>query len=134
MATSKNNAEVLIGGKVFTLSGFESDDYLQQVSLYLNQKIAECTGNSDYRKLSADNRGLLLALNVADDYFKAKNMGVAVEQDLEQKDRELYELKHELVSSQMKVEEVEEMLSEMQRENHELQKQIVKLETKIEKI
>ena len=33
MASSKNYTEVLIGGKVFTLSGFESEDYLQKVSL-----------------------------------------------------------------------------------------------------
>ena len=35
MASSKNYTEVLIGGKVFTLSGFESEDYLQKVSTYL---------------------------------------------------------------------------------------------------
>ena len=39
MASSKNYTEVLIGGKVFTLSGFESEDYLQKVSTYLNHKI-----------------------------------------------------------------------------------------------
>ena len=31
MASSKNYTEVLIGGKVFSLSGFESEDYLQKV-------------------------------------------------------------------------------------------------------
>ena len=36
MASSKNCTEVLIGGKVFTLSGFESEEYLQRVSTYLN--------------------------------------------------------------------------------------------------
>ena len=42
MISSKNSTEVLIGGKVFTLSGFESEEYLQKVSTYLNHKIAEC--------------------------------------------------------------------------------------------
>lgn len=46
MASSKNFTEVLIGGKVFTLSGFESEEYLQKVSTYLNHKIEECS-NSD---------------------------------------------------------------------------------------
>lgn len=45
MASSKNYTEVLIGGKVFTLSGFESEDYLQKVSTYLNHKIEECTSS-----------------------------------------------------------------------------------------
>ena len=37
MASSKNYTEVLIGGKVFTLSGFESEDYLQKVDVYKRQ-------------------------------------------------------------------------------------------------
>ena len=39
MSAAKNNAEVLIGGKVYTLSGFESEEYLQQVATYLNSKM-----------------------------------------------------------------------------------------------
>ena len=83
MASSKNYTEVLIGGKVFTLSGFESEEYLQKVSTYLNHKIDEC-GNSDgYRKQSAETRSILLALNIADDYFKAKKQGSTLESDIE---------------------------------------------------
>ena len=41
MASSKNFTEVLIGGKVFTLSGFESEEYLQKVAAYINNKINE---------------------------------------------------------------------------------------------
>ena len=65
MASSKNYTEVLIGGKVFTLSGFESEDYLQKVSTYLNHKIEECTSSEGYRKQSAEARNVLLALNIA---------------------------------------------------------------------
>ena len=50
MASSKNYTEVLIGGKVFTLSGFESEDYLQKVSTYLNHKIEECSSSEGYHK------------------------------------------------------------------------------------
>ena len=49
MASSKNFTEVLIGGKVFTLSGFESEEYLQKVSTYLNHKIDECSSSEGYR-------------------------------------------------------------------------------------
>ena len=47
MASSKNYTEVLIGGKVFTLSGFESEDYLQKVSTYLNHKIEDVQAAMD---------------------------------------------------------------------------------------
>ena len=73
MASSKNYTEVLIGGKVFTLSGFESEDYLQKVSTYLNHKIEECTSSDGYCKQSAEARSVLLALNIADDYLKPRN-------------------------------------------------------------
>ena len=39
--SSKNNTEVIIGGKVFTLSGYESEEYLQKVASYINGKLAE---------------------------------------------------------------------------------------------
>lgn len=30
--SAKTNAEVVIGGKVYTLSGFESEEYLQKIA------------------------------------------------------------------------------------------------------
>ena len=50
MTSSKNYTEVIIDGKVFTLSGFESEEYLQQVSTYLNHKISECASSEGYGK------------------------------------------------------------------------------------
>ena len=73
MTSSKNYTEVIIDGKVFTLSGFESEEYLQQVSTYLNHEISECASSEGYGRQSAETRNILLALNIADDYFKEKN-------------------------------------------------------------
>ena len=131
MASSKNYTEVLIGGKVFTLSGFESEDYLQKVSTYLNHKIEECTSSDGYRKQSAEARSVLLALNIADDYFKAKKQGGALESDIEAKDKEMYDLKHELISVQIKYENAEKALDKLKAENQELQMKIVQLETEM---
>lgn len=131
MASSKNYAEVLIGGKVFTLSGFESEDYLQKVSTYLNHKLDECTSSEGYRKQSAETRSILLALNIADDYFKAKKQGGTLESDIEAKDKEMYDLKHELISVQIKLENAEKAMDKLKEENKELQMKIVQLETEI---
>ena len=38
MAASRNYTEVIIDGRVFTLSGFESEEYLQKVSNNQNHK------------------------------------------------------------------------------------------------
>ena len=131
MASSKNCTEVLIGGKVFTLSGFESEEYLQRVSTYLNHKIAECASIDGYRRQSAETRSTLLALNIADDYFKAKRQGSALELDVEQKDKEMYDLKHELISTQIKCENLEQELKKLKAENQQLQMQIVKLDVEL---
>lgn len=131
MASSKNYTEVLIGGKVFTLSGFESEEYLQKVSTYLNHKITECSNIEGYRRQSADTRSTLLALNIADDYFKAKRQGTVLEQDVEQKDKEMYDLKHELISTQIKCENLEQELLKLKEENQQLQMQIVKLDVEM---
>ena len=129
MASSKNYTEVLIGGKVFTLSGFESEDYLQKVSTYLNHKLDECSNSEGYRKQSAETRSILLALNIADDYFKAKKLGDNL--SLEAKDKEMYDLKHELISVQIKLENAEKAMDKLKEENKELQMKIVQLETEI---
>lgn len=131
MASSRNYTEVLIGGKVFTLSGFESEEYLQRVSTYLNHKITECSNIEGYRRQNAETRSTLLALNIADDYFKAKRQGAALEQDVEQKDKEMYDLKHELISTQIKCENLEQELKKLKEEKQQLQMQIVKMDVEI---
>lgn len=131
MSVQKNYTEVLIGGKVFTLSGFESEEYLQKVSTYLNHKISECMETEGYKKQSAETRSLLLSLNIADDYFKAKGQTSVLEDDIEAKDKEMYDLKHELISAQIKLENAESAIDKLKEENKELQMKIVKLETEM---
>ena len=41
MAVKKYGAELLIGGKIITLRGYESSEYLQQVANYMNRKLSE---------------------------------------------------------------------------------------------
>ena len=70
--SSKTSAQVIIGGRVYTLSGYEEEAYLQKVASYLNGKLEEFKEMPDYTKLSGDMKSVLLELNIADDYFKAK--------------------------------------------------------------
>lgn len=131
MVSSKNCTEVLIGGKVFRLSGYESEEYLQKVSTYLNHKLAECANIEGYNRQSAETRSMLLALNIADDYFKTKKQGNALELEIESKDQEMYGLKHELISTQIKVTNLENELEKSRNEKQQLQMKIVKLETEM---
>ena len=113
--SAKTNADVIIGGKVYTLSGYESEAYLQQVAAYINNKIGEFDEMEGYRRFPADMKATLLELNLADDYFKAKNLAEKLEEDMEAKSREVYGLKHELVSIQIKMDTYEKKLEELER-------------------
>jgi len=53
------------------------------------------------------------------------------ESDIELKDKEMYDLKHELISAQIKLENAEKELAKLKEENNDLQMQIVKLETEM---
>ena len=131
--SSKNKTEVLIDGKIYTLSGYESEEYLQRVATYINNKLAELKKLDGYARLSQELKSILLELNVADDYFKAKNQVEMVEEELAQKDQELYALKHELISTQIKLEDAAKELEALKEQATEYQKQIVKLETELGK-
>ena len=46
----KTNVQVLIGGKIFTLSGYESEEYLQKVAGYINSKLNEMKETENFSK------------------------------------------------------------------------------------
>ena len=128
----KTSAEVLIGGKVYTLSGYEGEEYLQRVASYINSKINEFDSMDSFRRFSADMKATLLQLNIADDYFKARGQVEKLEREIEAKDKEIYDLKHDLISSQIKSEGDEKTLKELEMQNKDLLLNKAKLEASLE--
>ena len=124
---AKNNTEVIIDGKVYTLSGYESQEYLQKVATYINDKIAEFKMLDEYKRIPSDMRSTLLALNIADDYFKAKHQAEVFEEDSQLKDKEMYDLKHDLIEAQIEVEN-------LKKEKEELEQQVKKLKQDMENL
>ena len=129
---NKVDIPVVINGKVYTLSGYEGEEYLQTVATYINSKISECKASDQYRRMNAEYQGVLLALNIADDYFKAKKQADSIEGELDSKDKQLYDVKHELIAAQIQVESLEKENSGLQKQINELQIKIAKLETEVE--
>lgn len=128
---AKTDTEVIIGGKIYTLSGYESEEYLQRVASYISSKIDEYSKLDAFRKQPLDTQNVLLQLNIADDYFKAKKQISLLEEEIQAKEKELYNLKHELIASQIKLENTEKNVKELQREINENGKKIVRLETEL---
>lgn len=131
--SSKTDTEVIIGGRVFTLSGYESEEYLQKVASYINNKVNEYNKLDSFRRQPVDTQSVLLQLNIADDYFKAKKQISDVEEELRAREKELYDLKHELISTQMKLESAQDQVKALQKAQNEDAKEIVRLETELKK-
>ena len=124
----KNDIKVVINNKVYTLSGQESEDYLQNVATYINGKIAECQSSEAYRRFNAEYQNVLLALNIADDYFKAMDQVNQMLTEDDDKDKQIYDLRHEVIEVQIKYESAQKMIEEYKEKISELQRQIIKLE------
>ena len=127
--SSKTDTEVIIGGKVFTLSGYESEEYLQKVASYINNKVTEYGKVDSFRRQPLDTQNVLMQLNIADDYFKARQQINLLEEELKSKEKEMYDLKHELIASQIKLENTEKNVKNLHLEANENAKKIVGLET-----
>lgn len=128
----KTSAEVVIGGKVYTLSGYESEEYLQKVAVYINGKLNEFDSIEGYQRFPADMKATLLELNIADDYFKAKTQAEKLEREIEAKEKEIYNLKHDLIAEQIQSENDKKEIKRLDTENRELLLNKARLESSLE--
>lgn len=112
---AKNYAEVLIDGKIYTLGGSEDEHYFQRVASYINDKTAQLKKQTGFTKQSQDYQAVMVELNIADDYFKMMDEALEAKQQKEDMEKETYSLKHELVTTQMKLEAVLKELEELQK-------------------
>ena len=128
---SKTDTEVIIGGKVYTLCGYESEEYLQKIASYINGKLSEFDNEPAFNRAPMGLQNVLMQINMADDFFKARNQMKSVEEDLEAKEKELYDLKHELVTAQIKMENLDKSLKAAKDELNMKDKKIVQLETQL---
>lgn len=128
--SSKNDLKVLIGSKVYTLSGYESEEYLQKIALYINNKLNELGQMPEYKRMSTDMQKILLELNIADDYHKARKRIEELEADIDEKDKAEYDLKHELISAQVQIEKSAGQIEGLKKEILQLQRQVATLEAR----
>lgn len=126
-----NNIEVIINNKRYNLRGYESEEYLQKIASYINNKHSELKKKDFYKMLDSDMKGILMEINIADDYFKVRNQLKEMETESENKSNEIYNLKHELVSLHTKLDLKEKEVETLKQELNEAQKKIIRLETEL---
>lgn len=110
----KNYAEVLIDGKIYTLGGVEEASYFQQVAAYVNHKLGELRRQPGFLKQKEDYQLVMLEINMADDYFKAREEADMLRRQNEETERDIYGIKHELINAQMKLETAQNRIKELE--------------------
>ncbi|MDE7318254.1 MAG: cell division protein ZapA [Lachnospiraceae bacterium] len=123
----KNTAEVLINGKIYTISGYESTAYLHKVATFLNELEEDISKAENYNMLSPDEKQLLKNMNLADVYFKANDAREELEHQVEDKDREIYSLKHDLIDARMEKDKLLQQIEELETKLAEEQKRRIRV-------
>jgi cell division protein ZapA len=126
-----HDSEVIINNKRYTLSGYESEEYLHKIASYINSKHTEFRNKDAYKFLDSDLKNILLQINIADDYFKTMDKLGELEKDSESKSNEIFDIKHELITTQTKLDSAHKEIEELKKELNEYQKKIVRLETEL---
>lgn len=132
--SAKNTTQVIIGGKIITLCGYESEEYLQRVAAYLNNKIGELSELPGYNRQQVEMKQTLLSLNIADDYFKAKKQAEIFEEDSQLKDKEMYDLKHDLIALQIQNETLKKEIDQAKAERKLLEEENARLASEVDEL
>ena len=127
---TKNDLEVIINNKRYTISGYENVEYLQKIASHINSKYNLFKSQPGYNHLEAELRNVLMQINLADDYYKANRQKAELEAELERKERELFEMKHLLVDIQAENDKMTQKLAECTQQYNDAKIRIIQLESK----
>lgn len=105
--TKTHLVQVVVGGRVLTMSGSDDELHMQRVAACVNRKLQELEETESYRALPADLKPVLVELNLADDLIQTRESMEMLESDLHLKENDLAEVKQVLVETQMKLENLE---------------------------
>ena len=75
----KKRVDVVIDGQIITFVSFEDEAYMQKVAHYIDKKLSDIKSSKANKPIGEYIRTLLIAANIADDYFKAVEKGQALE-------------------------------------------------------
>ncbi len=145
MEDKKNYVKVIIDSTVYTLIGIESEDYIQSVAEYINNKIVELNKGT-LNQVGLNKSSLIVTLNIADDYFKEKeknkileeknskfdnNFQISNEQALK-KDKEIEQLKEECQAFGIKTGSLNSKIAELKNKLEKTQKELSQAKTNLE--
>ncbi len=128
---TKNDVEVIINGKQYTISGYESSEYLQRIATHINDKYAEFKQDEGYNRLDADMKNILLAINLSDDYYKVQESIQDLQKEKEDLEKEIFNMKHDMIAMKSRLEEQEKKMGELRKDKKHSEHEVIRLETEL---
>ena len=128
---TKNDVEVIINGKQYTLSGYESSEYLQKIANHINDKIAEFKEQDGYLRLDTEMKNILLAINLSDEYYKALKDSNDIKKENEEMEKEIFDIKHEMLTMQSELDKANEQNKKLAEERQAAKDLVIRLETEL---
>ena len=90
----KTRTMVKICGKEYVMAGYESEEYIHRVAIYVDRKMSGLKGQ--YVNLNPHTLSVLTAINVADDLLKLQDQFDSLSQEYQDLNEELKRLKIEM--------------------------------------
>ncbi len=83
----KTRTMVKICGKEYMMAGFESEEYIHRVAIYVDRKMSEL--KSQYVNLNTTTLSVLTSINIADDLLKLQDQLDALSKEYQSLNEEL---------------------------------------------
>ncbi len=129
---TKNDVEVIINGKQYTLSGYESSEYLQKIATHINEKCTALKQEEGYAQLDIDLRNTLLAINLADDFYKAQKAADRLQGEKDDLEKEIFNMKHDMIAMKSQIEAKEKEVEALEKEKTEAEHKLIRLEAELD--
>ncbi len=89
----KIRTTVRIAGKDYTMSGYDSENYMRRVAIFVDRKISEL---SMVTRMNVQDSAVLTAVTVADDLIKSQDENKRLMRELEEMRAQLEQMQKEL--------------------------------------
>ena len=72
--TKKSMVQVVIGGKVLTMGGYDDETHIQRIASCVNRVMQQMEDADEYRCLPADLKPIFIHINIADELVTAQEL------------------------------------------------------------
>jgi cell division protein ZapA len=122
----KNRVLVRIYGQEYTMAGYESREYMQQIANYVDDKMVDISENN--KRLSTAMVAVLTSLNIADEYVKTKKQLLELKKETMEPLKELEQIRNQMAATTTEFETIQEQNKQMVQQMEEYRKTIQQLE------